>query len=109
MIQILLQVNPRAGSNEDCLEKDSGGQPVCIRKSPGNYCMVFKNQNGTQQVKHPRSRPFLASNVIKKREWYIHFLINYLRFVEDMNDTRDKKMIAIIDNFSVIYILGGVS
>jgi hypothetical protein len=33
--------------------------------------------------------------------------------VEDMNDTRDKKMIAIIDNFSVIYIyiyiLGGVS
>jgi hypothetical protein len=24
--------------------------------------------------------------------------------VEDMNDTRDKKMIAIIDNFSVIYI-----
>ena len=26
-----------------------------------------------------------------------------------MNDTRDKKMIAIIDNFSVIYILGGVS
>jgi hypothetical protein len=39
----------------------------------------------------------------------IHCLINYLRFVEDMNDTRDKKMIAIIDNFSVIYILGGVS
>jgi len=37
--------------------------------------------------------------------------VNYLRFVEDMNDTRDKKMIAIIDNFSVlyIYILGGVS
>jgi hypothetical protein len=59
MIQILLQVNPRAGSNEDCLEKDSGRPPVCIRKSPGNYGMVvFKNQNGTQQVKHPRSRQF---------------------------------------------------
>jgi hypothetical protein len=42
-----------------------------------NYCMVFKNQNGTRQVKHPRSQPFLASNTIKKREWYIHFLINY--------------------------------
>jgi hypothetical protein len=73
---ILSQVNPQR-SNEDCLEKDSRRPPVCIRKSPGNYCMVFKNQNGTQQVKHPRSRPFLDSNAIKKREWYIHFLINY--------------------------------
>jgi hypothetical protein len=26
----------------------------------------------------------LASSAIKKRKWYIHFLINYLRFVEDM-------------------------
>jgi hypothetical protein len=77
MIQILSQVNPQR-SNEDCLEKDSRRPPVCIRKSPGNYCMVvFKNQNGTQQVKNPRSRPFLDSNTIKKREWYIHFLINY--------------------------------
>jgi hypothetical protein len=59
MIQILLQVNPRAGSNENCLEKDSGSSPVW--KPPGNYCMVvFKNQNGTQQVKHPRSQPFNA-------------------------------------------------
>jgi hypothetical protein len=40
----------------------------------------------------------LASSATKKRKWYIHFLINYLKFVED------KKMIAMIDNFSVIYI-----
>jgi len=33
-------------------------QTVCIRKSPGNYCIVvFKNQNDTQQVKHPPSQP----------------------------------------------------
>jgi hypothetical protein len=47
----------------------------------------------------------LAISATKKRKWYIHFLINYLRFVED------EKMIAISDNFSVIYIyiyiLGG--
>ena len=31
-------------------------------------CMVvFKNQNGTQQVKHSRSQPFLASSAMKKR------------------------------------------
>uniref|UniRef100_B9MZX2 Kinesin motor domain-containing protein n=1 Tax=Populus trichocarpa TaxID=3694 RepID=B9MZX2_POPTR len=29
------------------------------RKSPGNYCLVvFKNQKGTLQVKHPRTRRF---------------------------------------------------
>jgi len=31
-------------------------------------CMVvFKNQNGTQQVKHSRSRTFLARSAMKKR------------------------------------------
>jgi len=41
-------------------KEDSGRPPVCIRKSPGNYCMVvFKNQKGTQQVKHPRSQPLM--------------------------------------------------
>jgi hypothetical protein len=40
--------------------KDSGRPPVCIRKSPGNYCMVvFKNKKGTQQVKNPCSRPLM--------------------------------------------------
>jgi len=30
-------------------------------------CMVvFKNQNGTQQVKHSRSRTFLARSAMKK-------------------------------------------
>ena len=75
---------------------------------------MFKNQNGTQQVKqYPRSRPFLASNAIKKR--VVYPLSHQLLEICGRYDTRDKKMIAIIDNFSVIYIyiyiyiLGGVS